>query len=68
MSKCKECANYYPLADGASRGDCVRRVTDERQSYNTAKPTIANRKSDDCTYLVGKDNPAGSNPSLAGTN
>nr|CAO03073.1 1-methyl alkyl succinate synthase subunit MasC [Azoarcus sp. HxN1] len=52
MSTCKECRNYFPINEEASRGDCVRRISDERQSYYTARPTTEAAKCEGCSdYL-----------------
>ena len=51
MAKCKECKSYFPLDDKASKGDCVRRESDAKQMYHTAKPTDANGA---CEYFTKK--------------
>lgn len=52
MATCKECQNYFPRNEEALRGDCVRRLTDERQSYFTARPTTESSPCDGCPDYV----------------
>lgn len=41
MPACKECKWFFPLEDDPEKGDCIRRETDPKQSYWTAKPKKA---------------------------
>lgn len=39
---CADCKWFFPLEDDPSRGDCVRRESDGKSDYYTAKPHNAN--------------------------
>ena len=54
MTTCSECANFFPMEDDASRGDCVNRVVDPRQAYYRAKPVNADDDSSKCESFSAK--------------
>jgi len=37
VATCKDCKFYFEIEDDSSKGDCVTKVTDARQSYTRAK-------------------------------
>ncbi len=54
MVTCKECAHFFPLEEDPNRGDCIRRVVDERQGYWRAEPVEASRDASKCQYFEKK--------------
>lgn len=44
---CGECKWFFPTEEDPSRGDCVRRESDGKSSYYTAKPMNADDKACD---------------------
>ena len=54
MAACKECKNYFPLEDQTEKGDCVRRQTDPRQAFYTAKPVSADNNAASCSEFQKK--------------
>ncbi len=54
MATCSECANFFPLEDDSSRGDCVQRVVDPRQAYYKAKPVDADNDASKCEQFNKK--------------
>lgn len=58
MTTCKERQNYFPRNEDAMRGDCVRRLTDEQQSYYTARPITEASPCDGCPDYVKKSGKA----------
>jgi benzylsuccinate synthase len=54
MSVCKDCKSFFPYDDNPQKGDCVRKVTDERQTYYSAKPTDAAHDATQCKFMQKK--------------
>jgi hypothetical protein len=54
MAQCKDCKSFFPFDEQAQKGDCVRKVTDARQTYYTAKPTNAECDASQCQFLQKK--------------
>jgi len=51
---CGECRWFFPLEDDPATGDCVRRDSDEKSEYWTARPVSAERSSEDCRDFEGR--------------
>jgi len=54
MAKCGDCKWFFPLEDDPTRGDCVRRESDEQSEYWTAKPMGAEQSSEECAGYKSK--------------
>jgi len=54
MATCNECANFFPIEDDSSQGDCVQRVVDPRQAYYKAKPVATDAEASKCDQFKKK--------------
>jgi len=54
MTTCNHCKHYFPLDEDQTKGDCVRRVEDQRQSYYQSKPVEANKDASSCPFYSTK--------------
>jgi len=54
MLVCKDCKSFFPYDDQAQKGDCVRKVTDAKQTYFTSKPTDAGHDASQCKFMQKK--------------
>ena len=54
MASCSECKWFFPLDEDPARGDCVRRESDEKSAYYSAKPVSADRASEECKGFESK--------------
>ncbi|MBU3916438.1 benzylsuccinate synthase gamma subunit family protein [bacterium] len=52
MAECNECKHFFPLEEDKSKGDCVRRQTDERQAYFFSKPVDTAVTAASCTSFM----------------
>ncbi len=54
MATCNDCKWFFPLEDDPSRGDCVRRESDGKSEYWTAKPRSAQEGGESCASFEAK--------------
>ena len=53
---CEGCKNFFPIEENPSRGDCVLRQTDARQSFYSAREVNADADASGCQEFIKRAN------------
>jgi hypothetical protein len=54
VATCNDCKSYFESEEDSSKGDCVTRATDARQSYFSAKPVANDSDASKCSSFQVK--------------